>query len=381
MRDEALGVAEHGPPDPEGPGRGDGHHQIEHRRLLRGPRDEPAGRGHEAHGRAERQRAEQQREREAAAQPARPRHGPGRAGSAAADRRPPVVPACRGRTASTGRRGRASWGRAGRSRHRKRGHALPRPASSTTRSATASSAGRCTTSRTVRPTASLRTASTMPASVSPSSAAVGSSSSSTGRSARKARASARRCRCPAESPAPPSPRTVAAPVRQRGHEVVARPRRAGRRSTAASSASGRASRTFSAIVPANRCGRCGTQAIRSRQSRQGRASRDRRRRPGPGRLPAAATKPSSAFRSVDFPTPLGPVSATVSPGSDHEGGVRQGRFRAPGVAHRHARRARYGPGRPGTLSLPPSGSGVSRTSKISSAAESPSAAAWYCAPT
>lgn len=61
--------------------------------------------------------------------------------------------------------------------------------------------------------------------------------------------------------------------------------------TSASAAPGRASRTFSAIVPANRCGRCGTHAIRSRHcsgARPARSASAIRTRPAVG-----VTKPSS----------------------------------------------------------------------------------------
>ncbi|RPK47565.1 hypothetical protein EES39_11870 [Streptomyces sp. ADI92-24] len=254
---------------------------------------------------------------------------------------------------------------------------LVAPGSSrTTRSATDRSAGRCTTSSTVRPAASLRTASTMPASVSPSRLAVGSSSSSTGRSARNARASARRCRCPAERPEPSSPRRVAAPS---GSSVTKSYAPASRSAavTALSSASGRASRTFSAIVPAKRCGRCGTQAIRSRQRSGERSARSvppTRTRPSSG-----AAKPSTTFSRVDLPTPLGPTRATVSPSSTtseapaREGSVRPAcRTVTPSISSRSD---------VGTSCVPPARGSVSRTEKISSAAERPSAAAWYCAPT
>ncbi len=182
----------------------------------------------------------------------------------------------------------------------------------TTRSATPSKAGRCTTSSTVRPTASLRTASTTSASVAPSRAAVGSSSSSTGRSARNARASASRCRCPADSPAPSSPSTVSTPSGSASTNSRA-PASASARLTAASSASGRVSRAFSAIVPAYRCGLCGTQAMRERHSSK--SSSARSAPPTDTRPSVGRTNPSSTFSSVDLPAPLGPTSATVSPGS------------------------------------------------------------------
>ncbi len=248
-------------------------------------------------------------------------------------------------------------------------------ASRTTRSATDSRAGRCTTSRTVRPTASRRTASTTSASVEPSSAAVGSSSSSTGRSARNARASASRCRCPADSPAPSSPRAVSAPCGSASTNSSA-PASSKARRTAGSSASGRERRTFSAIVPANRCGRCGTHAIRARhcsRSASARSTPPARTRPSLGR-----TKPRSTFSSVDLPAPLGPTSATVSPGStvnDTSDTASPDRSAKRTVTPSKDR------GPVDTGAEPACGTGVSSTEKISSAAASPSAAAWYWAPT
>ncbi len=83
--------------------------------------------------------------------------------------------------------------------------------------------------------------------------------------------------------------------------------------TAVSSASGRARRTFSAIVPAYSCGRCGTQAIRDRHC--SRSTSVRSTPPTLTRPSAGRTNPNRAFSNVDLPEPLGPTRATVSPGS------------------------------------------------------------------
>ncbi len=64
MGDQPLGVPEDRTADTERPGRGHRHHQIEHRRLLCRPRDQPAGGRHQAHRTAQREASEQQRHRE-----------------------------------------------------------------------------------------------------------------------------------------------------------------------------------------------------------------------------------------------------------------------------------------------------------------------------
>ncbi len=209
---------------------------------------------------------------------------------------------------------------------------------------------------------------------------MGSSSSSTGRSARKARARAIRCRWPADSPAPISPSRVSIPS---GSAETKRYASASRRAarTASSSASGRASRTFSAIVPAKRYGRWGTQAIWRRQLS---GSSEARSRPPISTRPWSGTaNPSTAFSSVDFPAPLGPTTATVSPGRisnevrAREGAVRPG-WRTISPSSVSAAPRASGAGEP---SAAEDGSARSSTANTSSAAASPSAAAWYCAPT
>ncbi len=74
VRHQPLRVPEHGPADAEGPRRGDRHHQVQDGRVLRRAGDEPSGRGHQAHGAAQRQAAQQQRQSEPA--PAGPRQAP-----------------------------------------------------------------------------------------------------------------------------------------------------------------------------------------------------------------------------------------------------------------------------------------------------------------
>ena len=87
--------------------------------------------------------------------------------------------------------------------------------------------------------------------------AVGSSRRRTGALVRRARARATRRRSPPERSLPCSPTWVSGV----GAAAAARAWR-----TAASGASGRARRTLSATVPANRPGRCGTQAKAERQA-------------------------------------------------------------------------------------------------------------------
>ncbi|CAM5708492.1 hypothetical protein SFUMM280S_10308 [Streptomyces fumanus] len=110
MRHQPLGVAEHGPADSEGPRRRHRHHQVQHRRLLRGPRDQPPGGGHQADGAAERETAEQQREGEPAApgsgqgtDPAqRPALRTGAGGGPAGGGRSRILDGCGGRRGGPG---------------------------------------------------------------------------------------------------------------------------------------------------------------------------------------------------------------------------------------------------------------------------------------
>ena len=88
--------------------------------------------------------------------------------------------------------------------------------------------------------------------------------------------------------------------------------------TASSSASGAPSRTLSATVPANRYGACGTQATRpapclGSRSRTSTGVRPPPATPAPAR-PTARANPRITASSVLLPAPLGPVTATTSPG-------------------------------------------------------------------
>ncbi len=60
MRDEPLRVPEDGAAQSEGPGRGDGHHQIEDGGLFGGPGDQPSRHGHQADAAADGERPQQQ---------------------------------------------------------------------------------------------------------------------------------------------------------------------------------------------------------------------------------------------------------------------------------------------------------------------------------
>src|SRR5690606_11274007 len=154
---EAFQVAQHTAADAEGTHRDDGHHQVQNRRVQRGARDEPGGRGHEADGAGRRAAASE--------------HGEGQASG----RRPGYRKQDPHTAAPTEVAGKG-----------------------TTRSAMACNVGRWAISTTVRPMAKRRIAEMMSASVRGSRLAVGSSSTTKGASRRNARANATRCRCPAE---------------------------------------------------------------------------------------------------------------------------------------------------------------------------------------
>ena len=151
-----------------------------------------------------------------------------------------------------------------------------------------------------------------PRSVSPSRLAVGSSSSSSGASRRNARASAMRWRSPAESPAPRSPSTVSSPRGSRRRSRRDRPRR---RPPRPPSRGLRAPEAHVLRRSSRRTGAVAAGPTRAAPARRrGRARRARRRRCAPTRL-RALTSPSSTPSSVDLPHPLGPTSASTSPGS------------------------------------------------------------------
>ena len=114
-------------------------------------------------------------------------------------------------------------------------------------------------------------------------------------------------------------------------------------------------RTLSAIVPANRCGRCGTQASWACQAAR---SSSRRSVPPTRTAPAVGVaSPSSTRSSVDFPHPLGPAIATTSPGSTVSDSAVERRRRAT------RRRPRSGP-RGISVRVPRAGSGASSASRI-----------------
>ena len=251
----------------------------------------------------------------------------------------------------------------------------------TWRSATASRAGRCATSSTVRrgSAASERTAAATAASLSPSRLAVGSSSRTSGRSvASSARASARRWRWPADRPVPPSPSGVSRPCGSRCTKSSACAPASAARSSA-SGASGRSSRTLSATVPAKSCGRCGTQAICRRQSARSSSSSRwgepsaavTRTDPASGR-----TKPSSTASSVLLPAPLAPVIASVSPGAMVRVHSHNARALPVVIGDCQVLGAIAAPASAGAGRVPAAGSGVWSTAKIWSAAARPSTLEW-----
>ena len=92
---------------------------------------------------------------------------------------------------------------------------------------------------------------------------------------------------------------------------------------------------LSAIEPANRCGRCGIQATRATPGVRIQVGSSR----SPTRTdpPSGATNPSNTRSSVDLPQPLGPVTATISPGST-AATPRRARSRPLGVAAPSPRR-------------------------------------------
>ena len=139
-------------------------------------------------------------------------------------------------------------------------------------------------------------------------------------------------------------------------------------------ASGRPSRMLSAIEAANRWGRCGIQATRARQASGSRLARST---PPSWTDPACgATNPSSTASSVDFPHPLGPVSATISPGSTASEMPSSTGPPRPGKATRRSSMEIADTARSGTsVRRPCSGSGVSSTSNTWPAALRPSALA------
>jgi len=124
--------------------------------------------------------------------------------------------------------------------------------------------------------------------------------------------------CPQERPCQRHPLPL--PGRQAGAVLAEHARRvdvlggasASARRTSSSVASGAPSRTLSATVPASRAGRCGAHATCARHCSMSASARST----PPTRTvpPDRRRKPSSTASRVDLPAPLGPTSATISPG-------------------------------------------------------------------
>ena len=146
--------------------------------------------------------------------------------------------------------------------------------------------------------------------------AVGSSRTTSGASRRNARASAIRCRCPAESGRPPSPTTVSYPSGSSRDEAVGAGEPRGGVARAPSAAVGSPSRMLSATVPRKSVGCCGTHASCERHAA---ASQSARSTPPTVTRPAVGSpRRRRSEATVLLPPPLGPTSATVSPGGELE---------------------------------------------------------------
>ena len=147
-------------------------------------------------------------------------------------------------------------------------------------------------------------------------------------------------------------------------------------STDAGPAPGRPRVRFAATVPATRAGCCAAQATRSRH--QSRSASPRGRPPATTRPSSGRVSPSSTRPRVVLPAPLGPATATSSPG-------RRSR----------STRSSAAPGRPGYRTVTPrsptptpaggaagpgagvgSGGSRSRASRMRSVPARPSALAW-----
>ena len=280
VRDEPVEVARQRPREPEEPHGHDGDREREDRRTLGGTRDEVAGRRHQrdaeadgaAHrgGRRARPARRGIRERRNAAQrlhhaapapvstitpglePDDPirRRGDGRAGARS---RAPCVP--RGGARSRRRRARRSRGRGWRSARR---------------------------------------------------------GSRSGRRAGTPARDASRCRSPADSGRPPSPTIVSYPLRQRLGRTSPRPRAARPPAPLVVCRSGRRAGCCPRRCRGRVVGRCGTQATSGARPP---CRTTRGRSPPTDTTPAVgSTSLSSSDATVLLPAPLGPTSATVSPG-------------------------------------------------------------------
>ena len=209
------------------------------------------------------------------------------------------------------------------------------------------------------------------------------------RSARRARGAARRARRRGpgrDAGARPAtarrlPRPDGCPRRGGGAAGPrARPAASSAAATSASLAPRRPTRTLSATERAKRCGRCGTQPMPAaparRRSRSRRSTPPSRTWPEPGRR-----SPRTTSRRVDLPHPLGPTSATVSPGSTTSAAPSSAGMRRSGyVTSSPVMRMLVSCGRTEPPTPTPSVTGVSSSSKTCSAALMPSALAWKFAP-
>ena len=179
------------------------------------------------------------------------------------------------------------------------------------------------------PCAGLRAArsrSAMVSAVAASTFAVGSSSTTSGARRTSARAMAMRCRWPAETARPPSPTTVSYPCSRSRMNASAPARRAASR-TASKGADGRPSRMLSRTDPRKSVGRCGTHATDRRHAAM--SHRARSTPPTVTRPAVGSTSPRMTAAIVLFPLPVGPTSATTSPGrSSRPTSLRTGAGRA-----------------------------------------------------
>ena len=266
--DDPLGVAQGRAAQAEGPDPDDRHQQVEHRRLLGGPGDQPArGRG-QGHARGDRQPAQQGAG--ARPTPSPTRHTVRRVGSASAT----------ASQAPTGRRwsARAEAGRRGRG---------PEAARVTTWSAASTTPGRWATTTTQERTGAARAGCRAGPPRSPRRG---------GRSARRGRRTGGRRPRPARARDGPSGRPRARPrprrARCRGRRGARAPRRRARPGR-------RPPRGRPPTRRAGRAGGCrrgcpGPATVAAATRRRGRARRPGRGRPGPGRRCGRPRTPGGA---------------------------------------------------------------------------------------
>ena len=262
-----------------------------------------------------------------------------------------------------------------------RSSAGPSPVrAATTRSTIASNAGRCATTTTVRPgRARVCSDSVTRASVSRVEVGGGLVEQEQRRVADERPRERDPLRAhPAERPAPRSPSRVSSSCGQLGDD--------GRRAMAADECAPElVVGGVAAAEPQVLGDRCreevrvaGAPTRCARATHRGRASRHRPRRRAASRA-RGATKPSSTFNTVDLPQPLGPASATTSPGSivsDHPSSAGPVAVRDSRPSSSIERRCRASRDRERRVGARARVTGRSSTSKIWSAALSPSALAW-----